>query len=53
MAERRAHMAYSVSDLSRGAEVRIRSADSAAIAAVHAFLACQRADPRAAGHAGH
>lgn len=44
---------YSVTDRPRGAEVRITTGDSAAIAAVHAFLAFQRSDHRAAGHEGH
>lgn len=35
-----------------GAQVRITTTGSAAVAAVHAFLAFQRMDHRAAGH-GH
>jgi len=44
-----AAIAYSAHDRPRGAELRIRSTDSAAVAAVHRFLAFQRADHRAGG----
>jgi hypothetical protein len=47
MAERRAHLVYEAIDLPGGAEVRVRSGDSAAIAAVHEFLAFQQSDHRA------
>lgn len=47
MAERRAQLTYEAIDLPGGAEVRIRSSDSAAVAAVHEFLAFQRSDHRA------
>lgn len=50
MAERRAAITYESIDRPRGGEVRIRSRDSAAIAAIHAFLAFQRGDHRAASH---
>jgi hypothetical protein len=53
MAAKRAVMTYSASDRPRGAEVRIHSSDSAAVAAVHAFLRFQRSDHRAAGHDSH
>lgn len=53
MAERRALLTYTATDRPRGAEVRIQSRDSAAVAAVHAFLAFQRQDHRAAGHESH
>ncbi|HJR65989.1 MAG TPA: hypothetical protein VJ802_06135 [Gemmatimonadaceae bacterium] len=46
MAERKARITYEANDLPGGAEVRIRSTDSAAIAAVHEFLAFQRTDHR-------
>jgi hypothetical protein len=36
----------------RGAEVRLRSTDTAAIAAIHAFLAFQRGAHHAVGHEG-
>lgn len=47
MAERTAQIQYEAHELPGGAEVRIRSADSAAVAAVHEFLAFQRGDHRA------
>lgn len=50
MAARRARLTYTVRDRPRGAEVRIRTTDATAIAAVHTFLAFQRAAHRAAGH---
>jgi hypothetical protein len=53
MADRRAHLRYAAVDRPKGAEVRIQTTDSAALAAVHAFLAFQREDHRAAGHEGH
>jgi hypothetical protein len=53
MAARRASIEYAASDRPRGAEVRIRTTDSAAVRAVHAFLAFQRSDHRAAGHEAH
>lgn len=53
MAARRASIEYTAADRPRGAEVRIRASDSAAVRAVHAFLAFQRSDHRAAGHEGH
>jgi len=39
--------------LPRGGEVRITTADPEALRAVHAFLAFQRHDHRAAGHSAH
>lgn len=50
MTARRATITYAASDRPRGAEVRIRTTDSAAVAAVHAFLAFQRSAHHAAGH---
>ena len=47
--EMRAHrsaIAYDVTDLPRGAELRIRSTDSVAIDAIHRFLAYQRREHR-------
>ena len=49
MARRRAHIRYAVRDLPRGAELRVRTTDPEALAAVHQFLAFQRGDHRAAG----
>jgi hypothetical protein len=51
MAARRAFIQYRADTLPRGAQVRIVTTDSAALAAVHAFLAFQRMDHKAAGHA--
>ena len=53
MSRKRSVIAYAVEDRPRGAELRIRTSDSAAIAAVHEFLAFQRTDHRAAGHEAH
>lgn len=50
MAERRAVITYTADTLPRGGQVRIRTADSAAVRAVHEFLAFQRADHRAGAH---
>jgi len=47
MAERKTQITYEAHDLPGGGEVRIRSRDSAAVAAVHKFLAFQRSDHRA------
>jgi hypothetical protein len=53
MAAHRDRITYESADRPHGAEVRIRTADAAAIAAVHRFLAFQRSDHRAAGHETH
>jgi hypothetical protein len=50
MATRRALIRYVADTLARGGQVRIVTTDSAALSAVHVFLAFQRADHRAAGH---
>jgi len=42
MAARRTKITYEPSDRPRGAEVRMRTTDPAAVAAIHAFLAFQR-----------
>ena len=47
MAARKGQITYEANDLPGGGEVRIRSSDSAAVAAVHEFLAFQRSDHRA------
>ena len=47
MTEKKAVIAYEARDLPGGAEVRIRTADPDAVAAIHEFLAFQRADHRA------
>jgi hypothetical protein len=50
MAARRTWITYEATDRPRGAEVRIRTPDSAAVAAIHAFLAFQRTAHHAGGH---
>lgn len=50
MAARRAHIRYTAEPLPRGAQVRITTSDSAALAAIHEFLAFQRSDHRAHAH---
>jgi hypothetical protein len=47
MAERRAVITYAVESLPRGGAVRVRSTDSAAVRAIHDFLAFQRQDHHA------
>lgn len=51
MARRKRHIRYVATDLPRGAHVRIITRDAKALKAIHAFLAYQRMDHRAAGHA--
>lgn len=54
MAERRALIEYVADTLPRGGEVRIRTTDPSAVAAVHEFLAFQRQDHRVGDqHSGH
>lgn len=50
MAARTAHLTYVADTLPRGGQVRITTRDAEALKAVHAFLAFQRMDHRAAGH---
>lgn len=50
MSARRAHISYTADTLPRGGEVRIRSDDSVAVAAIHEFLAFQRMDHHAGMH---
>lgn len=50
MAERRAFIAYTADTLPLGGQVRIVTADSVALEAVHAFLEFQRHEHHAAGH---
>jgi len=50
MQARRSAITYEVVDRPRGGEVRMRSADPAAVAAIHEFLGFQRAGHHAAGH---
>jgi len=49
MSARRRSIRYHFSPLPGGGEIRIHSADSDAVRAIHAFLAFQRGDHRAAG----
>lgn len=49
MAEKKAVIAYIFEALPRGGQVRIRTKDAAAIAAIHEFMAFQRMDHRAEG----
>jgi hypothetical protein len=50
MARLRDRITYQPVDRPRGGELRIRTSDPDAVRAVHAFLAFQRGDHRAAGH---
>jgi hypothetical protein len=50
MRDRRAAISYVPLDRPRGGEVRLTSRDSAAVDAIHEFLAFQRAQHHAAGH---
>ena len=49
MAEKRNLITYEERDLPRGGELRIRTTDSAALAAIHEFMAFQRQDHHAGG----
>lgn len=53
MAERREAIEYEFRELPKGGELRIRTRDSEAVAAIHSFLAFQRGDHRTNGHAQH
>jgi len=53
MRDRRATISYVPIDRPRGGEVRITSRDSAAVRAIHEFLAFQRAQHHAAGQEKH
>jgi hypothetical protein len=46
MAQRRSHIFYTTDALPRGAQLRIHSTDTAAVNAIHQFLAFQRRDHR-------
>jgi hypothetical protein len=50
MARKRASITYAADTLPGGGQVRLRTSDPEAIAAIHAFLAFQRSDHHAAGH---
>jgi uncharacterized protein YjhX (UPF0386 family) len=51
MGARRADIKYVYSDLAQGGEIRITTSNAEALAAIHAFMAFQRQDHRASGHA--
>jgi len=51
MTAKRALISYEPRDLPRGAELRIRTTDPEAIAAIHRFMAFQRSDHHAGGQA--
>ena len=53
MAARKATITYTPDTLPRGGQVRIFTSDSAAVAAVHEFLAFQRMDHRVGDHSQH
>lgn len=53
MAARRAFIRYRFAALPRGGQLRITTTDSSALQAVHRFLAFQRDDHHASGHAMH
>jgi hypothetical protein len=50
MAARRSRITYAADTLPGGAQLRITTSDSSALAAIHEFLAFQRQDHRSAGH---
>src|SRR5689334_1317646 len=52
MREKRAVISYEPHDLPRGGEVVIRTKDSAAVAAIHQFMAFQRSEHHAGGMDG-
>jgi hypothetical protein len=53
MAARRSRIAYSVENLPSGGQLRLTTADSTALAAIHEFLAFQRRDHRAGSDSSH
>jgi hypothetical protein len=54
MAQRRSRITYQAESLADGGQLRIRSQDPTAVAAIHQFLSFQRQDHRSgAGAAGH
>ncbi|HEY8195629.1 MAG TPA: hypothetical protein VIG04_01520 [Gemmatimonadales bacterium] len=50
MAARRSEIRYVADTLAGGGQVRLRTSDSSAIAAIHEFLAFQRQDHRSTSH---
>jgi hypothetical protein len=54
MAARRSRISYVADTLPGGGQLRLRTSDSSAVAAIHQFLAFQRQDHRATSNgAGH
>jgi hypothetical protein len=53
MAERRDDIRFTYNQLPRGGEIRMETADSAALRAIHEFMTFQRLDHRAGGHHMH
>ena len=53
MSARNTFIAYTPDTLPRGGQVRIVTKDTAAVTAIHKFLAFQRMDHRVADHAQH
>lgn len=53
MSAKREVIRYRFQELPSGGELQISSSDPEAVAAIHKFLAFQRSDHRAAGHAAH
>lgn len=51
MAARHTRITYEATDRPRGAEVRLRTTDAAAVTAIRVFLAFQRSAHHSAGHA--
>lgn len=53
MAAKRDAISYRYGELPGGGEVRIVTTDSAAVTAIHAFMAFQRGEHHSGGHGGH
>ena len=51
MAARRTDIKYAYADLPQGGEIRLTTSNAAALKAIHDFMAFQRQDHRASGHA--
>jgi hypothetical protein len=51
MARKKEAITYSFSPLPRGGQLRLTTADPEALRAIHQFMAAQRGDHRAGGHA--
>lgn len=53
MAAARERITYTFAPLPGGGQIRLRTRDPEALAAIHRFMAFQRSDHRAGGHTGH